>query len=98
MCRLTANPFSLAPCSLGQEPALAKAGDAARRLRRCRRIRGDILDCRCARRSATGQVGTNGASLSIEQRDVAFALSLASPPFHDRFAELDANNTLLLEV
>jgi hypothetical protein len=26
--------------------------DAARRLRGCRRIRGDILDCRCARRSA----------------------------------------------
>src|SRR5437588_2245062 len=26
--------------------------DAARRLRRCRRRRGGILDCRCARRSA----------------------------------------------
>src|SRR6516164_11024900 len=35
--------------------------DAARRLRRCR-LRGGILDCRCARRSAREQVGTKGWS------------------------------------
>src|SRR3954447_17745242 len=34
--------------------------DAARRLRRCRRMRGGILDCRCARCSAGRQVGTKG--------------------------------------
>jgi hypothetical protein len=38
-----------------------------------------------------GKVGTMGWSLSIEQRDVAFALSSASPS-HDQFAELDAHN------
>jgi hypothetical protein len=38
--------------------------DAARRLRRCRRRRGGILDCRCARCSARWQVGTKGWSLS----------------------------------
>ena len=43
--------------------------DAARRLRRCRRVRGGILDCRCARRSARRQVGTKGWPFSIEQRD-----------------------------
>src|SRR5712671_6801938 len=43
--------------------------DALRRLRRCRRVRGGILDCRCARRSARRQVGTKGWPFSIEQRD-----------------------------
>jgi hypothetical protein len=62
-CRLSPDPFSLAPCSLCQEPALAKAGDAARRVRRCRRMRGGILDCRCARCSAGRQVGTKGMVL-----------------------------------
>jgi hypothetical protein len=33
-----------------------------------------------ARGAVRGQVGTKGWSLSIEQRDVAFALSSASPP------------------
>jgi hypothetical protein len=33
--------------------------------------RGGILDCRCARRSATRQVGTKGWSFPIEQRDAA---------------------------
>src|SRR3954467_14756879 len=36
--------------------------DAARRLRRCRRMRGGILDCRCARSSSRRQVGTKGWS------------------------------------
>src|SRR5215467_12357103 len=53
--------------------------DAARRLRRCRRLRGGFLDCRCARRSAVGQVGTKGWSCPIEQRDVAIGLSPTSP-------------------
>jgi len=43
--------------------------DASRRLRRCRRIGGGILDCHCARRSARRQVGTKGWRLWIEQRD-----------------------------
>src|SRR5205814_10689137 len=76
-CGLTPDQFSLAPCSLCQEPALAKAGDAARRLRRCHRIRGGILDCRCARRSAGRQVGTKGWSQS--DRTKGFALELNSP-------------------
>src|SRR5205814_10192421 len=75
-CGLTPDPFSLAPCSLCQEPALAKAGDAARRLRRCRRMRGGILDCRCARRSAGRQVGTKGWSYS--DRTKGWALELNS--------------------
>src|SRR5262249_23046269 len=54
--------------------------DAARRLRRCRRRGGGILDCRCARRSANRQVGTKGWSCPIEQRGANFDLSSASPP------------------
>src|SRR5215472_1097036 len=54
--------------------------DAARRLYRCRRLRGGILDCRCARRSANQQVGTKGWSCPIEQRDANFDLSSAGPP------------------
>jgi hypothetical protein len=37
---------------------LARSRALRARLRRCRRLRGSILDCRCARRSARGQVGT----------------------------------------
>ena len=48
--------------------------DAVRRLRRCRRLCGGILDCRCARRSAKRQVGTKGWSFPIEQRDTAIDL------------------------
>jgi len=54
--------------------------DAARRLRRCRRSRGGILDCRCARRSAGRQVGTKGWSLSIEQRDAYLDLKTNQHP------------------
>src|SRR5438874_11343814 len=74
-CGLTPDRFSLAPCSLGQEPALAKAGDAARRLRRCCRRRGGILDCRCARRSAGRQVGTQGWSYSNRTKGCPLDLS-----------------------
>src|SRR5690349_7148634 len=69
-----------------QEPALAKAGDAARRLRRCRRQGGGILDCRCARPSANRQIGTKGWSCPIEQRDANFDLIMSSagpPPMTD---------------
>jgi hypothetical protein len=41
------------------------------------------LDCRCARRSASGQVGTKGWSFSIEQRDAAFDLSSQPHPMTD---------------
>jgi len=66
---------------------------AARRLRRCRRFRGGILDCRCTRRSARRQVGTKGWPFPIEQRDAAL-VDLNEPPHshHDQFAELDAHN------
>ena len=58
---------------------LARSRDAARRLRRCRRSRGGILDCRCARRSATNQVGSKGWSFPIEQRDAPLS-DLNEPP------------------
>jgi putative transposase len=81
-CCLTPNPFSLAPCSLGQG-----------RCTPVRPRRGGILDCRCARRSATRQVGTKGWSFAIEQRDAPLS-DLNEPPHpnHDQFAELDAHN------
>jgi hypothetical protein len=56
------------------------------------RVRGGILDCHCARRSAGRQVGTKGWSFPIEQRDAALALNESSHPNHDQFAELDAHN------
>src|SRR5215471_18091886 len=56
--------------------------DAARRLRRCRRLRGGILDCRCARRSARRQVGTKGWSFPIEQRDTAIDLKTHQHPLY----------------
>ena len=55
--RLTPDPFSL-PCRLSRT---LRAGSV-------RRVRGGILDCRCARRSAEGQVGTKGW-LSDRTRD-----------------------------
>jgi hypothetical protein len=58
--------------------------------------RGGILDCRCARRSATRQVGTKGWSFAIEQRDTPLN-DLNEPPHpnHDQFAELDAHYFLM---
>src|SRR5262245_23642898 len=56
--------------------------DAARRLRQCRRLRGGILDCRCARRSASRQVGTKGWSFPIEQRDAAIDLNIRQRPLY----------------
>src|SRR5205823_12114380 len=50
--------------------------DAAVRLRRCRRIRGGILDCLCARCSARRQVGTKGWSYS--DRTKGWALEVNS--------------------
>jgi hypothetical protein len=51
-----------------------------------------ILDCRCVRRSASGQVGTDGWSPSIEQRDAAIDLNLPAPAPMNQFAELGARN------
>src|SRR3954467_10989575 len=68
--------------------------DAARGLRRCRRIRGGILDCRCARCSAERQGGTKGRSVSIAPRDVALDLNRASARSPWPIAELDAHNSL----
>src|SRR5215472_5350498 len=48
---------------------LALSRTLLRRLRRCRRGADGLLDCRCARCSAEGQVGTKGWSSAIEQRD-----------------------------
>ena len=53
-----------------------------RRLRRCRRLCGGILDCRCARRSAKRQVGTKGWSFPIEQRDAAIDLNIRQRPLY----------------
>src|ERR1700739_2846036 len=83
-CAVLLDPRPVQPSTVLARSRTLRAGS-----RRCRRR--DILDCRCARRSARGKVGTMGWSLSIEQRDVAFALSSASPS-HDQFAELDAHN------
>jgi hypothetical protein len=47
-CAVPPDPRPVQPSAV-----LARSRDAARRLRRCRRSRGGILDCRCARRSAT---------------------------------------------
>jgi hypothetical protein len=66
--------------------------DAARRLRRCRRIRGGILDCRCARRSAGRQVGTKGWSYSDRIKGCALDLNSIALAYHAQFAELDAHN------
>src|SRR4051795_724144 len=66
--------------------------DAARRLRRCRRIRGGILDCRCARRSARRQVGTKGWSYSDRTKGWALELNSTTLAYYAQFAELDAHN------
>src|SRR5262249_45198495 len=42
----------------------------------------DILDCRCARRSARRQVGTKGWSFPIEQRDTAIDLKTHQHPLY----------------
>ena len=63
-------------------PDMSDTQDAARRLRRCRRLRDDILDCRCARRSARRQVGTKGWSFPIEQRDTAIDLKTHQRPLY----------------
>src|SRR5215472_12819002 len=73
-CGLTSDPFSLTRAR--------SVKDAARRLCRCRRLRGDILDCRCARRSARRQVGTKGWSFPIEQRDTAIDLKTHPHPLY----------------
>src|SRR5437660_12702051 len=67
--------------------------DAARRLRRCRRGRGGILDCRCARRSAGRQVGTKGWSYSDRTKGWALELNSTALAYHVQFAELDAHNS-----
>src|SRR5262249_23074699 len=69
------------PTRSGWQPARS-VQDAARRLRRCRRLRGGILDCRCARRSARRQVGTKGWSFPIEQRDNAIDLKTHQHPLY----------------
>src|SRR5262249_31785528 len=46
------------------------------------RLRGGILDCRCARRSAKRQVGTKGWSFPIEQRDAAIDLNIRQRPLY----------------
>src|SRR3954451_21763033 len=65
--------------------------DAARRLRRCRRIRGAILDCRCARRSARRQVGTKGWSDS--DRTKGYSLDLNSTALADHAQLLNLTHT-----
>src|SRR3954462_9525139 len=65
---------------------------AARRLRRCRRMRGGILDCRCARCSAGRQVGTKGWFYSDRTKGWALELNSTALADHAQFAELDAHN------
>src|SRR5947209_4559252 len=67
--------------------------DAARRLRRCRRSRGGILDCRCARCSARRQVGTKGWSYSDRTKGWALELNSTTLAYYAQFAELDAHNS-----
>jgi hypothetical protein len=59
---------------------------------RCRRIRGGILDCRCARRSARRQVGTKGWSYSDRTKGCRLDLNSTALAHHAQFAELDAHN------
>src|SRR5436190_2220128 len=67
--------------------------DAARRLRRCRRMRAGILDCRCARRSARRQVGTKRWSYSDRTKGWALELNSTALVYHAQFAELDAHTS-----
>lgn len=56
-----------------------RLGATVMRYRRLRRLRGAILDCRCARRSARGPGRDEGMVLPIEQRDVALDLRKPAP-------------------
>src|SRR5205085_6782367 len=55
-------------------------------------MRGGILDCRCARRSARRQVGTKGWSYSDRTKGWALELNSTALAYHVQFAELDAHN------
>src|SRR5205085_3963221 len=55
-------------------------------------MRGGILDCRCARRSARRQVGTKGWSVSDRTKGWALELNSTALAYHAQFAELDAHN------
>src|SRR5438067_11681945 len=55
-------------------------------------MRGGILDCRCARRSARRQVGTKGWSYSDRTKGWALELNSTALAHHAQFAELDAHN------
>src|SRR5438105_4957788 len=57
-------------------------------------MRGGILDCRCARRSARRQVGTKGWSYSDRTKGWALELNSTALAHHAQFAELDAHNYL----
>src|SRR5438874_4567167 len=57
-------------------------------------MRGGILDCRCARRSARRQVGTKGWSYSDRTKGWALELNSTALAHHAQFAELDAHNCL----
>src|SRR5437763_15021887 len=57
-------------------------------------MRGGILDCRCARRSARRQVGTKGWSYSDRTKGWALELNSTALAHHAQFAELDAHNSL----
>src|SRR5437764_10969454 len=52
-------------------------------------MRGGILDCRCARRSARRQVGTKGWSYSDRTKGCALELNSTALAHHAQFAELD---------
>src|SRR5947209_17071542 len=56
-------------------------------------MRGGILDCRCARRSARRQVGTKGWSYSDRTKGWALELNSTALAYHVQFAELDAHNS-----
>src|SRR5437763_14159697 len=57
-------------------------------------MRGGILDCRCARRSARRQVGTKGWSYSDRTKGWALELNSTALAHHAQFAELDAHHSV----
>src|SRR5438105_7253345 len=59
-------------------------------------MRGGILDCRCARRSARRQVGTKGWSYSDRTKGWALELNSTALAYHVQFAELDAHNSVFV--
>src|SRR5437762_2005254 len=59
-------------------------------------MRGGILDCRCARRSARRQVGTKGWSYSDRTKGWALELNSTALAHHAQFAELDAHNSAMI--